>query len=74
MRIIPLEDFKEGKEAYIYGDIRTVSDEDGKRFCDNGWAKDEAGEYATGEREGGPVKLDIQNSSLGHESSDVGGK
>jgi hypothetical protein len=32
------------------GDTLTVPDAVGKAWCDNGWAKDVAGSYKTGER------------------------
>jgi hypothetical protein len=44
------------------GDVRTVSDAFGKYLCDRGWARDLAGEYATGERIPGAQVLEVQNA------------
>lgn len=40
MKIKILTTFKEGTGGYTEGDNVTVSDEDGQRFIDNGWAVD----------------------------------
>lgn len=48
------------------GDIITVSDETGKRWCAYGWAQDVAGQTPTGERIPGArdVLLDVQDATL----------
>ena len=46
------------------GDIVTVSEATGKRWCALGWARDVSGEVQTGERKPGAVKLDIHNSLI----------
>lgn len=47
------------------GDIITVSDATGKRWCGYGWAKDVDGGHPTGERiPGARAVLDVQDASL----------
>jgi len=65
MKIEALTTFLDGRDRYEAGDIRTVSDEDGARFCAAGWAKDITGAAATGEATAGTVDLAIRNSTLG---------
>ncbi len=38
LRIECLTTFLDGRDRFIEGDIRTVSDEDGARFVGHGWA------------------------------------
>lgn len=51
MRIEALEDIKDGRYVVTTGDILTVEDEFGTRWCEAGWAKDVAGAVPTGERD-----------------------
>jgi hypothetical protein len=46
------------------GDIITVPDALGERWCGLGWAKDVAGKVATGERKPGVVTLDVHNAKI----------
>jgi len=48
------------------GDIVTVPDECGQRWCSYGWAKDTEGVVPTGERiPGARAPLAVQNSKVG---------
>lgn len=57
MRIEALENIKDGRYVVTVGDILTVEDEYGFRWCGAGWAKDVAGVVSTGERVVQGVKL-----------------
>jgi hypothetical protein len=50
MRIEALETIKSSGYLLEAGDILTVSDALGSKWCANGWAKDTAGMVQTGER------------------------
>jgi hypothetical protein len=76
MKIECLTTFKDtdnGTPATFHlGDVLTVSDEDGARFCAAGWAKDTSGQVPTAEPTGGASKLDIHNAAVGQSASNVG--
>lgn len=57
--------FLDGAIRYETGDVRTVSDKDGSRFCAAGWAKDISGAVATPAPITGNADLAIHNSTLG---------
>lgn len=68
------KDTEDGKPTEFHlGDICTVPDEDGARFCAAGWARDVSGEVATGEVASGSADLDIHPAVSGHSSNTVGG-
>ena len=69
MKIQVLCTFKDGKDHFEKDDIRTVSDEDGARFCGASWAKDVSGEVITSEPVAGNADLKIDNSVLGSSST-----
>ena len=71
MKIEALTTFLDGRDRFELGDIRTVSDEDGARFCAAGWAKDVSGQTATGEAATGEADLAIHNSTLGSSSTNL---
>lgn len=58
--------FLDGMEVFLKDEIRTVDDERGRRFVENGWAEDVDGVVKTGDRDKSHGRnLDIQNSTLG---------
>lgn len=62
MKIEILENFKHGRDQYLQGETRVVTEEDGVYFCSNGWAKDVDGKVATGDRDRAHGKvLEVQN-------------
>jgi len=64
MKIKALEPIKHHPHYLSAGDEITVDDETGQYLVDNGWCENlETGEI--GEREGGPVDLEIDKSTLG---------
>ena len=63
MKIEALTTFLDGRDRYEKGDIRTVPDADGARFCAAGWAKDISGAVATGAPAAGETTLDIANAT-----------
>jgi hypothetical protein len=65
MKIEALVTFLDGRNRFEFGDVRTVPDEYGARFCAAGWAKDITGTAATGEATIGGAELSIHNSTLG---------
>ena len=65
MKINCTTTFLDGITRYESGDVRTVSDADGARFCANGWATDITGEAATGAPATGSTDLAIDRSTLG---------
>ena len=65
MKIEALTTFLDGRDRFELGDVRTVSDEDGARFCAAGWAKDISGAVPTGDAATGTADLAIHNSTLG---------
>lgn len=63
MRIVCLTTFLDGRDRYEEGDVRTVSDVDGQRFVDQGWA---SADGVTATPVGAPsTDLDVQNAKLG---------
>lgn len=50
MRIEALESIKDGRYVVSAGDIITIDDDYGLRWCAAGWAKDPSGTVPTGER------------------------
>ena len=71
MKIEALTTFLDGRDRFELGDIRTVSDEDGARFCAEGWAKDISGTVPTGDATTGTADLAIHNSTLGTSSTNL---
>ena len=63
MKIEPLEMFQHNGQVFHKGEARIVSDDDGKQFCDLGWAKDLDGKIETGKRTPGASELVINNVS-----------
>lgn len=72
MQIKVLEDFMDGVTKYHKGDTVTVSEEDCKYFCSNGWAEDCEGVVPTGQRTLHEVKLDIRGSKHGQQAEKLG--
>ena len=70
MKIEVIELFLDGKDRFEPTDIRTVDDERGAYFVNNGWAKDLSGEVATG-APGANADLVIESSA--HVSGDSNG-
>jgi len=69
MKIEAQETVKHHPHYMAPGDIKTVDDETGQYLVDHGWCKNlDTGEI--GEREGGPVTLDIDN--VAHSVADTG--
>lgn len=60
MRITVSSTFKHGRDRFVQGDTRTVSDEDGHYFIAHGWAV-AAGEPPVAPPSVPPVTLDPQN-------------
>lgn len=73
MKIKCLTTFLDGRTRFEKDDLCTVPDEDGARFCANGWAEDQGGAVATAEPAAGSTDLDIANVKSGHSSNTVGG-
>jgi hypothetical protein len=46
------------------GDIITVADETGRKWCENGWAKDADGIVPSAERVPGVRMLEVQNAKV----------
>ncbi len=69
MKIEALSTFLDGRDRFEAGDIRTVPDADGARFCAAGWAKDISGTTATGDSASGSTDLAVDNSTLGTSST-----
>jgi len=55
------------------GDLVTVPDALGKRWCDKGWGKDRAGKYASGERKAGAERLTVPTTTVGSKTRKKGG-
>jgi len=72
MKIQALTTFLDGRDRFEAGDIRTVPDADGARFCANGWAADVTGQTATGTAAAGTADLNIHTSKLGVTSTTKG--
>lgn len=72
MKIEMLETVKHAGDTYPAEDQRTVDDEIGRYFCDNGWARDMSGEYPTAERDiSGQRVVHPDNALSGHNASEV---
>lgn len=72
MKIEILATFKDGASTFHIGDQITVSQADGERFCSYGWARDMAGDVATGTPDTTPKTLDVQSIKHGHAGKHVG--
>lgn len=70
MRIEALENIKDGRYVVTAGDILTVEDEFGSRWCSAGWAKDTASVVPTGERIVQGVRV-VPNTTV-HNASNTG--
>lgn len=64
MKIHCLTTFKEGADTFHEGDERTVSDEDGARFIENGWATDVAGVVLPGTPQAGTVTIETHDATM----------
>jgi hypothetical protein len=71
MKIKCLTKFLDGVIQFELDDQCTVSDEDGARFCSNGWAEDMDGKVPTAEPTGGATTLQVHNSTLATSSPTV---
>lgn len=69
MKIRCTTTFKEGTDTFHQGDERTVSDADGARFVENGWAVDVTGAAQAGAPAGGPVTLDTHSATMSQGAS-----
>lgn len=69
MKIEALSTFLDGRDRFEAGDIRSVPDADGSRFCAAGWAKDISRSVATGDAASGATDLAVDNSTLGTSST-----
>ena len=70
MKIEALETIKHHPIYMESGDVKTVDDESGQICVDNGWAKNvETGEI--GDREGGPVTLNVDKAEHGVTNSEI---
>jgi hypothetical protein len=65
MKIQALCTFLDGPDRFEKDDQRTVSDEDGARFVANGWARDMAGQVATGGTVSGVTNLAVDGAVIG---------
>ena len=68
MRIECTDTFLDGRERFERGDIFTIDDAQAKRFIANKWAK-EVGAPAPTVSSAEPVRLDIQNASMGQKDN-----
>lgn len=66
-----LEDVLHGRETFAKGEHRRVSDEDGKFFCGNGWAKDLDGQVETATRDIHRTSLNVGGSVHATQSEDL---
>lgn len=67
MQIEILETFIDGRDRYEKGEVRSVSDENGRYFCACGWVRDISGEVPTADRQKTTdVRLDIRGTSHDH--------
>jgi hypothetical protein len=73
MRIEALEAIKSGTYVVTEGDIITVPDEVGARWCALGWAKDTAGVVATGERRVLDARIAVDPVRHGQQAEKVEG-
>jgi hypothetical protein len=72
MKIEILQTFKDGALVYTADDKITVSDDDGVRFCANGWARDMAGDTATGTPDTSPKTLVVKSIKHSHAGKTIG--
>lgn len=64
MKIKVIETFLDGRTRYEAGEVRVVSDEDGRHFCAAGWAEDVDGAVPTASRQAnGEARLDIRGAT-----------
>jgi hypothetical protein len=54
------------------GDVITVSEMTGRRWCENGWAKDLDGNVETGQRVPGVRALNVKNAKITGTASTIG--
>ena len=73
MKIEALENFSSGDYRLTAGDVVTVQDEIGSRWCALGWAKDTAGAVPTGERRVLDARLVIDPAAHAATAQTVGG-
>lgn len=59
MRVEALENIRSENFSLTTGDIITVPDELGARWCAMGWAKDTSGTVPTGERSTAPREISV---------------
>lgn len=59
MRVEALENIRSENFSLTMGDIITVPDELGARWCAMGWAKDTSGTVPTGERSTTPREISV---------------
>lgn len=59
MRVEALENIRSENFSLTKGDIITVPDELGARWCAMGWAKDTSGAVPTGERSTAPREISV---------------
>ena len=72
MRIKCLTTFLDGRTLFEKDDRCTVPDDDGARFCANGWAEDLGDAVATDKPAAGSTDLDIANVRSIHSSNTAG--
>lgn len=68
MRIQCLTNFIDGRTKFYFDDRITVPDEDGARFCHNGWARDLAGQVDPSPAAAGDSTLNVHDVAIGHAS------
>lgn len=74
MKVSIEHSFRHASQQYHEGELRITSDEEGKYFCDCGWARDVTGEVATASiADKSDVTLVVQNSKVGHSGKVPGG-
>jgi len=67
MRITCTTTFLHGRDRFEAGDVRAVSDEDGRYFIANGWASEPGGEPAT-DAAASDTTLTVKNSKHAQEA------
>ena len=73
MRVEALESIKSDGYVLEAGDILSVPDAVGAAWCGYGWAKDNAGTVATGERRVLNAKLTVEPAGHGHTAPNLEG-
>lgn len=72
VRILEAEIKDEGLNLFG-GDMITLEERLGTKWCDLGWAEDVTGLYPTGQRAAGvTTDLEIQSAILGHRADNMG--